>query len=98
MSHDNILGVWQICCLPSQTDSERWMLRKLIALGPQAGYFRLCGMRFSGAFGPLACYLRQLASIERGGLFGELKKAHGSSEITEVTRQRIDWQREVARD
>ena len=31
---------------------------------------------------------RQLASIERGGLFAELKKRHGSAAITEVTRQR----------
>jgi len=41
---------------------------------------------------------RQLASIERGGLFTELRKAHGAAEITEVTRQRVDWQRQAARD
>ena len=41
---------------------------------------------------------RQLASIERGGLFTELRKAHGAAEITEVTRQKVDWQREAARD
>jgi len=41
---------------------------------------------------------RQLASIERGGLFAELRHRHGSAEITEVTRQRIDWQRQAARD
>ena len=41
---------------------------------------------------------RQLASIERGGLFTELRKAHGSAEISHVTRQRVDWQRESARD
>ena len=41
---------------------------------------------------------RQLASIERGGLFSELKQRHGSAEITEVTRQRVDWQRRAARD
>ena len=40
---------------------------------------------------------RQLASIERGGLFTELRKAHGSAEIAQVTRQRVDWQREAAR-
>ena len=40
---------------------------------------------------------RQLASIERGGLFTELRKAHGSAEIAHVTRQRVDWQREAAR-
>ena len=41
---------------------------------------------------------RQLASIERGGLFTELRKAHGAAEITEVTRQKVDWQRGAARD
>ena len=41
---------------------------------------------------------RQLASIERGGLFTELKCAHGAAEITEVTRQKVDWQRQAARD
>ena len=41
---------------------------------------------------------RQLASIERGGLFTELRKQHGAAEITEVTRQKVDWQREAARD
>jgi len=41
---------------------------------------------------------RQLASIERGGLFTELRKQHGAAEITEVTRQRVDWQRQAARD
>jgi len=41
---------------------------------------------------------RQLASIERGGLFTELRKQHGSAEITEVTRQKVDWQRQAARD
>ncbi len=41
---------------------------------------------------------RQLASIERGGLFTELRKQHGAAEITEVTRQKLDWQRQAARD
>lgn len=41
---------------------------------------------------------RQLSSIERGGLFSELLKRHGSAEITEVTRQEVDWQRQAARD
>ena len=39
-----------------------------------------------------------MASIERGGLFSELKQRHGSAEITEVTRQKVDWQRQAARD
>jgi hypothetical protein len=54
--------------------------------------------KLSGAKVVLAGDDRQLASIERGGLYTELKKAHGSSEITEVTRQRVDWQRDAARD
>jgi Ti-type conjugative transfer relaxase TraA len=41
---------------------------------------------------------RQLASIERGGLFAELIRRHGSVEITQVTRQRVDWQRRAAHD
>jgi len=41
---------------------------------------------------------RQLASIERGGLFSELRQRHGAAEITEITRQRSDWQRAAARD
>ena len=41
---------------------------------------------------------RQLASIERGGLFTELRQRHGAAEITEVTRQKVDWQRQAARD
>ena len=52
----------------------------------------------SGAKLVLAGDDRQLASIERGGLFAELRKRHGSAEITEVTRQQVDWQRQAARD
>jgi hypothetical protein len=36
---------------------------------------------------------RQLASIERGGLFTGLKTHHGTAAISEVARQRVDWQR-----
>lgn len=54
--------------------------------------------RLSGAKVILAGDDRQLGSIERGGLFTELKKEHGSAEITQVTRQKVDWQREAARD
>ncbi|MHB8284502.1 MAG: AAA family ATPase, partial [Caulobacteraceae bacterium] len=52
----------------------------------------------SGAKVILAGDDRQLASIERGGLFTELRQRHGSAEITEVTRQKVDWQRRAARD
>jgi Ti-type conjugative transfer relaxase TraA len=41
---------------------------------------------------------RQLASIERGGLFAEMRQRHGAAEISEITRQRSDWQRAAARD
>jgi Ti-type conjugative transfer relaxase TraA len=41
---------------------------------------------------------RQLAAIERGGLFGEMRERHGAAEIAEVTRQRVGWQRQAARD
>ncbi|MEI9425977.1 AAA family ATPase [Mesorhizobium sp. Cs1299R1N1] len=54
--------------------------------------------RLSGAKVILAGDDRQLGSIERGGLFTELKKEHGSVEITQVTRQKVDWQREAAHD
>ena len=58
----------------------------------------LAEARRAGAKLILAGDDRQLASIERGGLFAELRKAHGAAEITQVTRQRADWQRQAARD
>ena len=58
----------------------------------------LTAARSSGIKLILAGDDRQLASIERGGLFTELKARHGSAEITEVTRQRVDWQRRAAQD
>ena len=54
--------------------------------------------RRSGAKVILAGDDRQLTSIERGGLFAELRQRHGSVEISQVTRQRADWQRQAARD
>ena len=54
--------------------------------------------RRAGAKVILAGDDRQLASIERGGLFTELRQQHGAAEITEITRQRTDWQRQAARD
>jgi Ti-type conjugative transfer relaxase TraA len=58
----------------------------------------LAEARRSGAKLILAGDDRQLASIERGGLFTELRLRHGSAEITEVTRQSVGWQRQAARD
>ena len=58
----------------------------------------LAAARQAGAKLILAGDDRQLASIERGGLFTELKRWHGTAEITEVTRQRMDWQRQAAHD
>ena len=55
----------------------------------------LAEARVSGAKVILAGDDRQLASIERGGMFTELRKAHGAAEITEVTRQRTGWQRQL---
>jgi hypothetical protein len=58
----------------------------------------LAAARISGAKLILAGDDRQLASVERGGLFTELKARHGAVEISEVTRQKVDWQRQAARD
>jgi Ti-type conjugative transfer relaxase TraA len=58
----------------------------------------LSAARQAGAKLVLAGDDRQLASIERGGLFAEMRAAHGAAEITEVTRQKVDWQRQAARD
>jgi Ti-type conjugative transfer relaxase TraA len=58
----------------------------------------LAEARRSGAKVILAGDDRQLASIERGGLFTEMRQRHGAAEITEITRQRSDWQRAAARD
>ena len=58
----------------------------------------LAEARQAGAKVVLAGDDRQLASIERGGLFTELRQRHGAAEITEVTRQKVDWQRQAARD
>jgi Ti-type conjugative transfer relaxase TraA len=54
--------------------------------------------RWAGAKVILAGDDRQLASIERGGLFTELRQQQGAAEITEITRQRADWQRAAAHD
>ncbi|MGE3481668.1 MAG: AAA family ATPase [Gammaproteobacteria bacterium] len=39
---------------------------------------------------------RQLASIDRGGMFGALKDHHGAAALTEVTRQHKDEERRAA--
>ncbi|WP_174513197.1 AAA family ATPase [Methylocella tundrae] len=58
----------------------------------------LAAARASGSKLILAGDDRQLASIERGGLFTELKERHGAAAIVAVTRQRDDWQRQASRD
>jgi Ti-type conjugative transfer relaxase TraA len=58
----------------------------------------LAEARKAGAKLILAGDDRQLASIERGGLFTELTQRHGAAEIATVTRQRVDWQRQAAHD
>lgn len=58
----------------------------------------LAEARQAGAKVVLAGDDRQLASIERGGLFTALREQHGAAEISEITRQRTGWQRRAARD
>ena len=58
----------------------------------------LIAARQAGAKVILAGDDRQLAAIERGGLFSEMRQRHGAAEISTVTRQRVDWQRQAARD
>ena len=41
---------------------------------------------------------RQLASVERGGMFTQLKKEHGSALISEVRRQSDDWAKKASQD
>lgn len=41
---------------------------------------------------------RQLASVERGGMFSEIKERHGSAVIRSVRRQGEDWQRQASQD
>jgi ATP-dependent exoDNAse (exonuclease V) alpha subunit len=55
-------------------------------------------VRFAHRLHDLAGDDRQLGSIERDGLFSELRFRHGSAEISEITRQRVDWQRRAARE
>jgi ATP-dependent exoDNAse (exonuclease V) alpha subunit len=60
--------------------------------------FTEAAARQAGAKVILAGDDRQQASIERGGLFTELKQRHDTAEISTVTRQRVDWQRQAAHD
>ncbi len=41
---------------------------------------------------------RQLASVERGGMFTAVKEQHGSAVIAKVRRQEADWQRTASED
>ena len=82
----------------------RWNLKTVVVVDEAAMLdARITGellseARRAGAKVILAGDDRQLASIERGGLFAELRQRHGAATITEVTRQRVDWQRQAARD
>ncbi len=40
----------------------------------------------------------QLQAIEAGAAFRALAERHGAAEITEVRRQREDWQRDATRE
>jgi ATP-dependent exoDNAse (exonuclease V) alpha subunit len=87
-----------------KNDRTQWNARTVVIVDEAAMLdSRITGellatARQAGAKVILAGDDRQLASIERGGLFTELKTRHGAAEITEVTRQRVDWQRQAARD
>lgn len=39
---------------------------------------------------------RQLSSVQRGGMYAELRRRFGGSEITAVRRQNADWQRQAS--
>ncbi len=58
----------------------------------------LAAARVSGAKVVLAGDDRQLASVERGGLFTALRERHGSAVLQQVDRQQVPWQREAAQD
>ena len=83
---------------------ERWTERTVVIVDEAAMvdtrilHELLSEVHKAGARLILAGDDRQLASIERGGLFSELRQAHGSVEITEVTRQREAEQKQAARD
>ncbi|TLU71168.1 AAA family ATPase [Lichenicoccus roseus] len=83
---------------------ERWSERTVVIVDEAAMvdtrilHELLSEVHKAGARLILAGDDRQLASIERGGLFSELRQAHGSVEITEVTRQREVEQKQAARD
>ena len=88
----------------ARADATRWDRHTVIVVDEAAMLdTRVTGellteARKSGAKLILAGDDRQLASIERGGLFTELRQRHGAAEISEVTRQRSDWQRQAAHD
>jgi Ti-type conjugative transfer relaxase TraA len=42
--------------------------------------------------------IKQLQAIEAGAAFGSIHERHGGVEISEVRRQREDWQRDATRD
>jgi len=58
----------------------------------------LAAARASGAKVVLAGDDRQLASVERGGLFTVLRERHGSAVLRQVDRQQVPWQRDAAQD
>jgi ATP-dependent exoDNAse (exonuclease V) alpha subunit len=58
----------------------------------------LATAKASGAKLILAGDDRQLASIEQGGLFAELRQRRGAAEISEVVCQRVDWHCQAGRD
>ena len=87
-----------------KNDRDQWDRRTTVILdegamvsAPIMGEI-LGQVRQSGAKLIIAGDDRQLPSIERGGLFSEMVRAHGSAEITGVIRQHEEWQRQASMD
>jgi ATP-dependent exoDNAse (exonuclease V) alpha subunit len=58
----------------------------------------LSAARAAGAKVVLVGDPEQLQAIEAGAAFRALAERHGAAEITEVRRQRVDWQRDATRE
>ena len=58
----------------------------------------LCAIERAGAKVVMVGDPEQLQAIEAGAAFRALSERHGAAEITEVRRQREDWQRDATRE
>ncbi len=73
---------------PGGTSAPCWWWTRPAMLDSRVTGELLAEAKSAGAKVILAGDDRQLASIERGGLFTKLRRQHGAAEITEVTRQK----------